>query len=207
MNNYVIAIGRQMGSGGRELGRLLAQRLGAEFFDKELLLHVAQQSGLIPEIIERNDEREPGFFSGITGFASGMFGTALLGYASPGCDSVYKAQSEIIEQLASQKNCVIVGRTADYLLRNNPRCISIFVHAPEDECVKRLLSRGDKTTEADARTMIRRINKLRSNYYNFYTDRQWGAADSYHLSIDSSTLPMDDLADFVALYVSRRLNL
>lgn len=204
MENFVITVGRQMGSGGRELGRLLAERLGVEFFDKKLLLEAAQASGLIPELMERDDERGPGLFSGAMAFTMGLMGQASVGSAA-GHDAVYRAQSEVIRRLGQEKSCVIVGRTADYVLRDHPRCINIFVSAPEDECVKRLLGRGDKQTEADARSMVRKVNKLRASYYNFYTDRQWGMASTYDLTVNSALMPMEELADFVADYVRRRL--
>lgn len=204
---FVITIGRQMGSGGRELGRKLAERLGIEFYDKRLLLDAAKKSGLIPEIFERDDEREPSFLS--SAFSLGFMGTGS-GHFPGGCiteDAVYRAQSDMIRELGDTKSCVIVGRTADYVLRNHPRCINIFVHAPESECVKRLLSRGDKTSEAEARAMCRKVNKLRAGYYNFYTDHTWGAAATYDLTVNSALMPMDDLADFIADYVRRRLAL
>ncbi|MDE6534702.1 MAG: cytidylate kinase-like family protein [Muribaculaceae bacterium] len=206
MDNFVITVGRQMGSGGRELGRMVAERLGIDFFDKKLLLEAATQSGLIPELMEREDERGPGFFSGTMAFTMGLMGSSL-GSQPVGNDAVYRAQSEVIRRLGDEKSCVIVGRTADYVLRDHPRCINIFVSAPEDACVQRLLNRGDKASEAEARAMVRKVNKLRSSYYNFYTDRQWGMASTYDLTVNSALMPMDQLADFVADYVRRRLSL
>lgn len=206
METFVITVGRQMGSGGRELGRLVAERLGIEFFDKKLLLEAAAQSGLIPELMERGDERGPGFFSGTMAFTMGLLGSSI-GTQPVGNDAVYRAQSEVIRRLGQEKSCVIVGRTADYVLRDHPRCINIFVSAPEDACVERLLSRGDKHSEAEARAMVRRVNKLRSSYYNFYTDRQWGMASTYDLTVNSALIPMDQLADFIASYVRLRLSI
>lgn len=194
-----------MGSGGRELGRRLAERLGIDFYDKKLLIDAAGKSGLVPEIFERNDERTP---SVITGALCAGLGPVFASGLSAGYDeSVYRVQSDVIRELGATKSCVIVGRTADYVLRDHPRCISIFVHAPEQDCIKRLLSRGENTSEADARAKIRKINKLRSSYYNFYTDRTWGAAATYDLTVNSSLLPMDSLADLLADYVRRRLAL
>lgn len=204
--NYVITIGRQMGSGGRDLGRKIAERLGVDFYDKKLLMEAARKSGLIPEIFERDDERSPSVFSGAVGFAMGLIGSQALTGAA-GDDTVYRAQSEVIRELGETKSCVIVGRTADYVLREHPRCVNIFVHAPEDECVKRMMARGEHAAEADARARCRKINKLRSSYYNFYTDRQWGAAATYDLTVNSALLPMDELADFVTDYIRRRLKL
>ncbi|MCM1309442.1 MAG: cytidylate kinase-like family protein [Bacteroides sp.] len=202
MDNYVITIGRAMGSGGRELGRRLAEILGIEFYDKKLLADAARKSGLIPEMMERDDERTPSVLSGAFGVG---FGSAFASGLYVSDDAVYRAQSDVIRDLGASKSCVIVGRTADYVLRDHPRCINIFVHAPEEECIKRLLRRGDKATESEARSMIRKINKIRAGYYNFYTDKTWGAASSYDLTVDSSLLPMPELAQYVADYVRLRL--
>lgn len=203
-DRFVVTVGRQMGSGGREVGRLLAERLGIDFYDKKLLLDAAKRSGLIPEILERDDERGPSILSNALSLGFMGSGSPLsAGYMSN--DAVYRAQSDVIRELGETKSCVIVGRTADYVLREHPRCISLFIHAPEEVCVQRLLSRGDKGSEAEARNMCRKINKLRSSYYNFYTDRTWGAASTYDLTVDSSQMPLETLADLLAEYIRARL--
>lgn len=204
MNEYVITIGRQMGSGGRELGQRLAELLNIDFYDKKLLADAAVKAGLVPEMMERDDERTPSVLSGAFGAGFGLaFASGLL----VGDDAVYRAQSDVIRELGATKSCVIVGRTADYVLRDHPRCINIFVHAPEEECVKRLIARGDKTCESEARAMVRKVNKIRAGYYNFYTDRTWGAAATYDLTVNSALLPMPELARFLASYVRLRLSL
>jgi cytidylate kinase len=206
MSNFVITIGRQFGSGGRELGAKIAEILGIEFYDKKLLMQAAQESGLTPDMLERNDERSPGIFSGATPFSLGLIGSSpFAGAGMVGDDAVYRAQTDVIRHLGDTRSCVIVGRTADYVLRDHPRCINVFVHAPEEECVKRILRRGDRTTAAEARAMCRKINKLRASYYNFYTDRQWGAAATYDVTVDSSLTPMDTLAHWLVDYVHLRL--
>lgn len=204
MDNFIVTIGRQMGSGGREIGRKLAELLGVEFYDKRLLLDAAKKSGLLPEILERDDERSPSLFGGT------MLGYSLLGLGQMsgyiGDDSVYRAQSDMIRELGATKSCVIVGRTADYVLREHPRCINIFIHAPESQCVKRLMNRGERASESEARALVRKINKLRAGYYNFYTDRSWGAATTYDLTVNSAMMPTDALAALLADYVRLRLS-
>ncbi len=203
----VITIGRQFGSGGRVLGKLLAQRLGIEFYDKELLLEAARKAGVIPEIYERKDERMPSVLGGGISFAMGLINQApWAGTTSISDESMQNAIADTIRDLASKHSCVIVGRTADYVLRDNPRCINIFVHAPEQECIRRVMERADCATEAEAKAKCRKINKLRAGYYNFYTDKRWGNSTSYHLTVDSSSLPMPDLADFIASYVKLKFN-
>lgn len=206
-NNIVVTIGRQFGSGGRELGRKLAQRLGAKYYDKELLSEAARRAGMSEEFFERNDERFPSFINGIFSFAFGYNSVnCYAGSTSISDDSIYRAQSDFIRSLANTESCVIVGRTADYVLRDHPRTINIFVHAPEDACIDRIVSRDiDSETSRDkARAKARRINKLRANYYNFYTDKTWGAASSYDLCFDTSLMAMDDIVEVIASYIARR---
>lgn len=204
---FVITVGRTFGSGGRVLGRLIAERLGISFYDKRLLLEAARHSGVAPEYFERNDERMPRFISGVFSFAHGY--NPMAWYSDPtsiSSDSIYKAQCDYIREVASHESCVIVGRTADYVLRDHPRTVNIFVHAPERECVARIMRRGDSDAESvdKAKAKARRINKLRASYYNFYTDKVWGDASSYDLTFDTSKMPIDDVVEVIADYISRR---
>lgn len=206
MDKFVITIGRQFGSGGRALGRLLAEKLGVPFYDKELLLHAARQSGINPEFFEKNDERMPTFFSGSIPFSFGMNPMPwYAGTSSISDDSLYKAQSGIIRQVAEHGPCVIVGRSADYVLRDMPGLVSVFLHATIDDCVARILSRSDCADEAKARRMAEHTNRLRANYYNFYTGRQWGDAASYDLTFSTSAIDIEDIADLVIEYLRRRI--
>lgn len=203
---FTITVGRTFGSGGRVLGRLIADRLGISFYDKRLLLEAARQSGVAPEYFERNDERMPRFISGVFSFAHGY--NPMAWYSDPtsiSSDSIYKAQCDFIRELAARENCVIVGRTADYVLRDVPGVINIFVHAPERDCISRIIERHDALSPDEARALARRANKLRSSFYNFYTDKTWGDASSYDLTVDSSLMPMERLADFIISYVRLRL--
>lgn len=205
MKDFTITIGRQFGSGGRELGKLVAGRLGIGFYDKELMLQAARQSGLSPEFIENNDERTPRFISGILSFNLGC--TPIAWYGAPSSindDRIHNAQCDIIRSLARQGPCVIVGRCADYVLRDMDNVINIFVHAPVEACVKRIIARGDCNDERQAREMVEKTNKLRAGYYNFYTDKRWGEASGYDLTIDSSRLPMERIAGLVIDYVRER---
>lgn len=205
-NKFIITVGRTFGSGGRVLGRLIAERLGIPFYDKRLLLEAARHSGVAPEYFERNDERMPRFISGVFSFAHGY--NPMAWYSDPtsiSSDSIYKAQCDYIRELAARESCVIVGRTADYVLRDVPGVINIFVHAPERDCISRIIERHDAMSPDEARALARRANKLRSSFYNFYTDKTWGDASSYDLTVDSSHMPMERLADFVISYVRLRL--
>ncbi len=201
----VIAIGRQMGSGGREFGHRLAAALNIGYYDKELLRDAARSAGMCDEFFERSDERMPHFFDGAISFAMGFAPSSI--YAGPTAisdDTIYGVQSDFIRRLAARESCVIVGRTADYVLRDTGRTVSIFVHAPLEARVARILAREPELTAQQARQRSERVNKLRANYYNFYTDKIWGAASSYDLTIDTSLLPMEQIVQIAADYVRRR---
>lgn len=201
---YVITVGRRMGSGGRALGRKLAEKLGIAFFDKELLLDAAKRSGLAPEMFERNDERRPHFISGLFSFNMGMGPVATYTSSTISDDALYKAQCDFIHEIAAAGPCVIVGRTADYVLRDTPNVINIFVHADIDDCARRIMEREPRLTFEQARRTAEKTNKLRAGFYNFYTDKRWGDSSGYDMTINSSTMSLDDIADMVVEYMKRR---
>lgn len=205
MNNFVITIGRQFGSGGRALGRVLSEKLGVPFYDKELLHEAARHSGINLGFFENNDERMPKFITGAIPFSFGMNPMPwYAGSSSISDDSLYKAQSDFIHRVASQGSCVIVGRSADYVLRDMPNVVSVFLHADMDDCVARILSRSDCKDAAKARRLAERTNKLRANYYNFYTDKHWGDAASYDLTFNTSAISIEDIADLIVDYLRKR---
>lgn len=204
-DKYVITIGRQMGSGGRHLGRLLAERLNIPYYDRELLIQAAKDAGLSPEFFERNDERRPHFISGLFSFTMGV---SPLGYydgaSTIGDDMLYRAQCDFIHKIAAQGPCVIVGRSADYVLRDVDNVVNVFVHATAEDCEKRIMERQPELTPEQARTVRERTNKLRSNFYNFYTDKRWGDASGYDLTFSSSTMSLEDITEIVVDYLKRR---
>lgn len=204
---YVIAIGRQFGCGGREIGQLIAKGLGVAYYDKELLSEAAKSSGVNEDFFEAADERSPRFFSSLWSFNLGYnTGAYFIGDTPLSDDSIYRAQSEVMTQLADRGPCVIVGRTADYLLRNHCKVVSVFVHSSIEDRVQRIMSRGDAKTEKEAREKAEKKNKLRAEYYNFYTDKKWGDAASYDLSIDALLLGTQATAMFIIDFVKKIIN-
>ena len=204
--NYVINIGRQLGSGGKEIGEKLAARLGIDFYDKELINLASEESGLCREFFEKADEKAS---QGIIGGLFGMRFPFISDGAMPctNClsnDALFKIQSDVIRHLAANKSCVFVGRCADYILRDNKRCINVFVHADIEERVKTVMNR-QHISEQEARELIRKMDKTRPNYYNFYSDKEWGVASSYHLSVDSSLLGVHKTVDFIQKFVEEAL--
>lgn len=206
-DKYVITIGRTFGSGGRALGRAIADKLGIGFYDKQLLVKAAEKAGYNIEYIEKNDERAPSVMGRSIPFSFGFYPMSWIGNpGGGGSDSTYSAQCDLMHELAESEPCVIVGRSADYVLRDLPNVVNIFVHAPIEECVRRITSRGDVTRETDAKALAERTNKLRANFYNFYTDKRWGYAESYDLCVNSALMPIDALADYVIEFIKQRLD-
>lgn len=200
----IITIGRQFGSGGREFGQLLAKSLGIDYYDKKLLIEGAREAGYCEEYFENQDEKVPSFFKMISPWIV-SHPAAWYGAMGGGCDdSTYVFQSNVIRKAAEKGSCVIVGRTADYVLRDCPNAIHIFIHAPIEDCAKRVFERGEAKSMEAAIEKAKKINKLRANYYNFYTDKTWGDAASYDLTFDSSKIPFDVAVELVKEVIKAR---
>lgn len=201
----IVTVGRQMGCGGRELGQLLSRRLGIGYYDKELLAEAAHSAGMAPEILSEKDEHSPTFLNGVLSFTFGHSPVNFYGTPSAISDeSLYTIQSDFIRHLGDTESCVIVGRTADYVLRDHPRCVNVFLHASPEDCARRIVERGDVKTLQEAMHLAKRTNKIRASYYNFYTDRKWGNAATYDLTINTSLLSMDQVADVIINYIRTR---
>ena len=199
-NRTIITIGRQFGSGGREVGLKLSERLGIKFYDKELLNEAARESGLSREVIEQFDERPVNslLYSLSMGLVQGTHPTALN--ESTSLESqIYMAQFNAIRRIADTEDCIIIGRCADYVLRDVPDVMSVFIHAPIESRTRRIA----KLYELDrdkAKKLIDKKDKVRSSYYNFYSDRRWGAPTSYSLTLDSSKTGIDGAAELIEAY-------
>lgn len=202
MEHFVISIGRQFGSGGRVIGKALAEKLNIDYYDNELLVLAAKQNGLAPEFFENTDEISNSIF----GFASNILDNIGLGTFTNNMlsgDTLFQMQSETIKKLASEKSCIIVGRCSDYILRDNPNCVSIFLHASEEERAKRIANRMN-ISEEDARAKLAEADKKRAAYYNFYSNKTWGDSKTYDLSINVSKLGIDGTLNFILDYLKMR---
>ena len=208
MEHFVVNIGRQLGSGGREIGERLAQRLNISFYDKELIQLASEESGLCREFFEKADERpSQGIMGGLFGMRFPFFADGTI--PTNNClsnDSLFKVQSDVIRRLAHEKSCLFVGRCADYILRDHPRCANIFISStPEDRAAR--LCRIHGFSEEEAEEMMAKADKKRSEYYNYYSNKTWGAAATYHLCVDSSVLGIAGTVDYVEEFVRKKLNL
>ena len=197
MKKVIITIGREFGSGGREIGIKLSEKLNIPFYDKELILKTAQKTKLEQTIVEKFDEKHsfPSFSS------SNLFDI----YQMPMSDRVYIAQADVIREIASKGSCVIVGRCADYILANDPDCFKVFITAPMRDKVERKRPLLEGETDKEIENHITKINKKRSKYYAYYTDGNWGSAFTYNLCIDSSVLGIDGTVDLIIHAVNMRL--
>jgi hypothetical protein len=207
-NKYTINIGRQLGSGGREIGTKLARQLDIAFYDKELINIASQESGLCKEFFEKADEKvSQSIFGGLFGARFPFINDgSLSGNNCLSNDALFKIQSDVIRELAKQKSCLFVGRCADYILRENSRCVNIFISAPKEERIKRLCQNMAIDAEK-AEELIEKTDRERASYYNYYSYKVWGAASTYHLCIDSSSLGIDETVEFIKLFIQKKLGL
>ena len=184
----IITIGRQYGSGGRNIGIQLAKELGVPFYDQNILKQAAAESGLCEKILENYDEKPRSFLYSI---AMDPFGYALGGIPANTLDQrVYMATFDTINTIADKGSCVIIGRCADYVLRERKNVLRVFLYASMEERIKAVMERDD-LSEAAAKQKISRMDRSRAAYYEFYSTQKWGAVDSYDLCIDTGLLGQD----------------
>ncbi len=190
--NTLINIGRSFGSGGGYVGQAIGQKLGIPFYDNALISKVAEESGYSKSLFAGEEKRS--LFSVSSFFASNR----LNSYMDSGIvndDVMFNIQSEVIRGIADKGDAVIIGRCADYILRER-KCLNVFVCAPEEYRIQRLM-KEEKLTEDEAEKLMRKKDRTRETYYNYYTFGAWGQAANYHLCIDSSVLGIDGTAEYI----------
>ena len=204
MTNTIITIGRQFGSGGREIGQKLAGRLGIKCYDNELLDRAAKESGICQELFENHDEKPTNSF-----LYSLVMDTYSMGYASaalsgmPINHKVFLAQFNAIKKIADEGPCVMVGRCADYALDDYPNRISVFIYGSMDKRIRRIADKYN-FTDAKAKDVITKTDKQRASYYNYYTNKRWGDIASYDLCINSSILGIDGTVEILRQFIEER---
>lgn len=202
MKHIIINIGRQLGSGGHDIGRMLALDFQAKYYDRELLNLAAKESGLSEKIFEQNDEKK-GFFRGLLNLGSPHVSSGRVYNSGVSQESLFQFQSEAIKKAANEGSCVFVGRCADYVLRNLPNTVSVFVTASMDYRVQQIMNKQHLDEDA-ARKFIEQGESERSTYYNYYTGKKWGAAESYDLCIDSSVLGLVETEKIIAQFIKKK---
>jgi len=189
MKNRVITISREFGSGGRTIGRKVAEKLGIPCYDAELIHKIAEQSGFHPEYV-----KEEGEYAGAGWFAP-IFSNRSMGPTNQ--DKLWSIQQKIIEDLAKQGPCVIVGRCADHILKDKADCLTVFIHASMEHRAQRIVKEyGEREESPEQR--LKDKDKRRAAYHRFYTDMKWGHAQNYHLCLDSGALGIDKCVEIIA---------
>ena len=184
MTKRIITISREFGSGGRFIGEEVAKKLGIAYYDKNIINEIAEKSGLSPEYVRENAELSP---------KKGLFAYALAGRDKTGRsveDMVYEAQRKVILDLAEKEPCVIIGRNADYILKDRDDVLNVFIHGDMPEKIHRIIHLHN-VEEQEAVRMMADTDKRRMTNYNFYTEQKWGKASNYTLSLNSSQLGYD----------------
>lgn len=202
MKHIIINVGRQLGSGGHDIGRMLALDFQAKYYDRELLNLAAKESGLSEKIFEQNDEKK-GFFRGLLNI-----GTPHVNSFKPDLsqESLFQFQSDAIRKAAKEGSCVFVGRCADYVLRDFENTVNIFITASMDYRVEQIMNKQHMDADA-ARRFIEQGEDKRADYYNYYTGKKWGSAESYDLCIDSSKLGLMETEKLIAQFIRKRFEL
>ena len=195
----IINIGRQFGSGGLAVARALGKRLGISVYDNELISKAAKESGLSVEVFARSDEKRR-FFS-LTSFFDSTYNPESEDYMSD--KGLFKIQSETIRRIAEQESAVIVGRCANYILRDLDYTINVFLTSPENVRAERIAERCSLSMEKAAE-LIARQDKARADYYDYFTFGNWGKADNYDICIDSSILGIEGTADLIIDFARRK---
>lgn len=206
MDNYVITIAREYGSGGKTIGKMLAEELGIHYYDKELIRKASDESGISEAMFAKLDEqlgRKPLFK------LSGTYTGEVLPPESSeftSAQNLFNYQAKVIRDLAETESCVIVGRCADFILRDRSNVLSLYVHGPFDYCVEKTMERHAGTMNAEeAAKFIRKVDKQRAAYYKYFTGRNWKDADNYDLCINSSILGWDKCVSLVKAYLEIKL--
>lgn len=205
MKHIIINVGRQVGAGGQEIGRMLAQDFEAKFYDRELLNLAAKESGFSEKFFKQNDERK-GFFRSLFNvqapylMGSGMYGSNFSQ------ESLFKFQSDAIRKAAEEGSCVFLGRCADYILRDFENVVNVFITASMDFRAK-IVSQVKGIDDEQARKLIEHVEARRAQYYNYYTGKKWGAAESYDLCVDASLLGLEETEKLIADFIRKRFGL
>lgn len=202
---FIINIGRSLGSGGRAIGHILAKDFDIAYYDREILNLAAKESGFCAEVFERNDEKNR-FLRTLGNIIPFIGGGATYYDNELSNENLFRIQSEAIRKAAADHSCIFIGRCADYVLRDNPRCVNVFITANMEDRIASVMKWNNCTAEK-AQDIIEKGDSERASFYNFYSSGTWGAASTYHLCINSSVLGIEETAVLIKNFVIQKLNL
>ena len=198
----IITIARQYGSGGREIGEIVAKKLGIPLYDKEIINDAAAKGELNTDIIKKADESAANSLLYTLAMGSNVIGTTMhFGYKMPINDRLFLLQSEVIKGYAAKGSCVVIGRCSDYVLREEKNILRLFIYGDIEHRQKRVAERHPELKSSQIIDTINKTDKRRSSYYNFYTGNKWGKYDNYDMAINSSTLGIEGTAQIIVAAV------
>lgn len=197
MSNHIITISRQYGSGGRFIGKLLAEKMRIPLYDNELITLAAKKSGYSEAIFENVEKTATHSLL----YSLSMFGSTAGVYGLPLSDKVFIVQSEIIKKVAAEGPCVIIGRCADFVLKDEKNIVDVFVHSDMEHRIKRAVTYYG-IAEEKAKEMITKTDKRRASYYNYYTGHRWGEANNYEISLNSDRIGIEKCVDILHSYIT-----
>ena len=201
MDNFVITIARQYGSGGRTIGEELAKKLGISYYDKDIIRMASEESGIHEQLFGRADENvstKQRFFA-----KSGIYKGELIPPQSKDFTSdenLFNYQAKVIRELAEEESCIIIGRCADYVLKDDPNVLRLFFFAPKEDCIVRVMEH-DGITGRDAENKIEKIDKHRADYYKYYTGKDWYDARNYDFCLDTTSMGYEKLVEVVKNFI------
>lgn len=201
MKNYIVTIAREYGSGGRECGKKLAELTGYKFYDKDLITLAAQKSGMSTDALNSVDEKAASSLLYTLALGSSIYNNGMGSVNLPINDKLFVVQSQIIKDIAnSGEGAIIVGRCADYVLSEKDNVVKVYITSDFDTRVNTVMKRHD-LTQPQARDLIIKTDKRRSNYYSYYTGEKWGKADKYDLVVSTAKVGIDGAAGLIADYI------
>ena len=200
--HIIINVGRQLGSGGHDIGRMLALDFQAKYYDKEIMNLAAKESGFSEKFFEQNDEKK-GFFKGLFNIQTSHISGGSMYKTNFSQESLFQFQSDAIKKAAKEGSCVFVGRCADYVLRDFPNTVNIFVTASMEYRIGQIMNKQHLDHDA-AKKFIEQKESDRAAFYNYFTGKKWGSAESYDLCIDSSVLGLVETEKIIAAFIRKR---
>lgn len=205
MQNFVITIARGFGSGGRTIGQMLSERLGVEFYDKDLIKLASEASGINESLFGKSDEKtKTGVFGRTSVYKGGVISPDKSSFTSE--ENLFNYQAMVIKELAEKGSCIIVGRCADYVLRGNPNAVSVFIYADEESCIKNAAEVRGIIDRKEAQRMIAATDKARAAYYKAHTGRNWIDARNYDISLNSGVLGFEKCVEIIEGYLKIKLS-
>ena len=204
MDHKVITIARSYGSGGRTLGKLLSERLNMKYYDYDLIRMASEESGIHESLFGRLDEKVKGRTAGIFGKSENVYNGEVLPPSSDkytSADNIFNIQAEIIRKVADEGPCIIIGRCADFILKDRPNVIRLYFYASRQNCIDRV-RRQNGGTDKDIINMIQKTDKYRAEYYRYHTGRDWQDLSNYDFCLNTSSLSYEKLAEVVEAYIN-----